>query len=449
MRSLVLADPHGKRFTRKEKILYFLLAGFFVSLCLPGMPVINNIFTGAILLHSFFYHEPPEKKRLLRQRKAVWFMLLFFLLHTIGALLSVNGQEAIRLLAMRVPLLIFPLSLGLLAIREELKNRILLCFCIVITVTALICLGYALGQYAKFHDASWLYDDNLTLAIKKQSIYVALMVNIALFSYAYLLNTPSFKIRFAGLAWICIAFLLVFHFMLASRIALIVLYSGILIFAGYTIVKKRRFREGAIIATGLLILAFLLLKFFPKTLNRFRELEYTGYVYSSHAIESHYNGILSADQWNGANIRLAVWSCGWELGRRHWATGIPLGDKQDRLMQVYHDRQFDLAFHTRRNMHNTYLDVFCTFGIAGLLIFLAGWLVFPLLGCLHDRDGLGAFIILAIAIAMITESYFDRSIGCVLAGFFICLVESFRQPSRSQRLDSGASDSDASGRVAP
>jgi len=431
MRSLVLADPDGKTFTRKEKILYFLVAGFFVSLCLPGMPVINNIFTGAILLHSFFCNELAEKKQLLRQRKAIWFMLLFFLLHIIGALLSVNGQEAIRLLAMRVPLLIFPLSLGLLVIREELKNRILLCFCIVITVTALCCLGYALGQYVKFHDVSWLYDDNLTLAIKKQSIYVALMVNLALFSYAYLLNTPSFKIRFTGLAWVCVAFLLVFHFMLASRIALIVLYSGILIFAGYTIIKKRRFREGAIIAIGLLVLAFLLLKFFPKTLNRFRELEYTGYVYNSHAIESHYNGILSADQWNGANIRLAVWSCGWELGREHWVTGVPLGDKQDRLMQIYRDRQFELALRTRRNMHNTYLDVFCTFGVVGLLVFLAGWLVFPLLGSLRDRDGLGAFIILAIAVAMVTESYFDRSIGCLLAGFFICLVESFRKPPRS------------------
>jgi O-antigen ligase len=425
MRSLVLVDPRGMAFSRKEKILYFGIAAFFISLFLPGMPVINNIFTGAILLHSFFYNTLAAKKQLLRQRKAILFMLIFFLFHIISALASVNRQEAMRLLAMRSPLLIFPLSIGLILIREELKDRILLCFCVVITIMALVCTGCALAQYAKFHDASWLYDDSLTAAIKKQSIYVALAVNLALFSYIYLLRKPSFTIGFTGLAWFSVAFLIVFHFMLASRVALIVLYGSFLIFAGYIIIKERRIRQGAMMVIGLLFCAILLVKFFPKTLNRFRELGYTNYAYSSHAAESHYNGILTADQWNGANIRLAVWRCGWELGRNHWLVGIPLGDMQDRLMEVYRDRQFDLALRTRRNMHNTYLDVFCTFGIVGLLVFLAGWLVFPLLEGLRDRDGLGVVILLAIAVAMITESYFDRSIGCLIAGFFICFVESW------------------------
>jgi hypothetical protein len=86
MRSLVLADPRGMTFSRNEKILYFLITAFFISLFLPGMPVINNIFTGAILLHSFFYNTFAAKKQLLRQRKAILFMLLFFLLHIISAL---------------------------------------------------------------------------------------------------------------------------------------------------------------------------------------------------------------------------------------------------------------------------------------------------------------------------------------------------------------------------
>src|ERR1700733_9430881 len=152
MKSLVLVRSGGKAFSSKEKILYFLVAAFFISLFLPDMPVINNIFTGAILVHSFFYNNLAAKKQLLRQRKAVLLMLLFYLLHILSALFYVNRQEALHLLALRVPLFIFPLSIGLLYIREELKDRILLCFCIVITVTALVCLGYALTQYARSHD---------------------------------------------------------------------------------------------------------------------------------------------------------------------------------------------------------------------------------------------------------------------------------------------------------
>ena len=49
MRSLVLADAPAMAFTRKERILYFLIAAFFVSLFFADMPVLNNICVGAIL----------------------------------------------------------------------------------------------------------------------------------------------------------------------------------------------------------------------------------------------------------------------------------------------------------------------------------------------------------------------------------------------------------------
>jgi O-antigen ligase len=437
MKSLVLADSRGKAFTRKEKSLYFLTAGFFISLFLPDMPVINNIFIGALLVYSFFYNTLSEKKQLLGQRAAIQFMLLFYLLHILSALFSVNKPEALNMLGLRVPLLLFPLSIGLIYIREELRDRILLCFCVIVTITAGVCLGYALIQYGKTGDSGWLYDDSLTVVIRRQSIYIALAVNLALFGYIHLLTRADFRFRHTALAWCAIVFLAVFQFILASRISLIVLFSSLLIFALYTVVKKGRFRKiGMIMTLGLLVCGALLIKFFPKTLNRFRELEYTGYAYNSQAPESHYNGVLTADQWNGANIRLAVWSCGWELAKKNLLAGATLGDKQDELMQVYRERQFEFAFRSRRNMHSTYLDTLCTFGVVGLAVFLAGWLLFPLLGCRRNRDRLGPFIIAAFAAAMITESYFDRSIGCLLAGFFLCLVVSIQKSPGSGPLRS-------------
>jgi O-antigen ligase len=118
--------------------------------------------------------------------------------------------------------------------------------------------------------------------------------------------------------------------------------------------------------------------------------------------------------------------------RKHWLLGVQLGDKQDQLMEVYRARQFDFALRTRRNMHNTYLDILCCFGIIGLLVFLGGWLVFPLMACWRVQDGLGLIIVLAFAAAMITETYFDRSIGCLLAGFFITLVSAWKKGSHAR-----------------
>jgi O-antigen ligase len=432
MKSIVLADSRGKAFTQKEKILYFLVTAFFISLFLPDMPVINNIFIGALLLYSFFYNTLTAKRQLLRERGAIQFMLLFYLLHIFSSLFSVNKQEALNLLLLRAPLLVFPVSLGLLSVREELKDRILLCFCVVITVVAGVCLGYALAQYGKTGNSGWLYDDSLTVVIRRQSIYIALAVNLALFSYVYLLTKPHFRFHHTGLAGCAIFFLAVFQFLLASRISLVVLCGSLLIFAVYTIFKKGRFRAGAMMALGLLVCGALLMVSFPKTLNRFRELEYTGYAYNSQAVESHYNGVLTPDQWNGANIRLAVWSCGWELAKKNLLAGASLGDKQDQLMQVYRERQFEFALRSRRNMHSTYLDVLSTFGVVGLGVFLAGWLLFPLLACRTNRDGLGPFIIAAFVAAMITESYFDRSIGSLLAGFFLCFVVSYQAPAHEK-----------------
>jgi O-antigen ligase len=438
MKQFLLLDNPAKTFTVKEKILYFGLAAFFITLFLPDMPVINNIVIGGILVYSFFYNTLMEKRQLFRQRKEIGFMILFYLLHIISAFFSENKQEAMTMLVLRLPLLVFPLALGLLYISPALKNRILLYYSAITTLAALVCLLYALGQYAKFHDAGYLYDDSLSKAIRRQSIYFALMVGLALFSYVYLLLNSAFTIRYRALVYISILFLLVIHFMLASRVGIITLYSSLLVFAVFTIVKKGKWQQGTGLLIGLPICVFLLLKFFPKTINRFHELAYTHYNYNSHAVESHYNMQLTPEQWNGANIRLAVWKCGWEVFRHNWFTGAQLGDKQDRLMEVYKARQFDFAYQSKRNMHNTYLDIACCFGVIGLLVFLLGWIILPLLACFRgvDRpgngsipDALGVFIIVAFAAAFITETYLDTSIGCILTGFFICLVSAWKRPS--------------------
>ena len=422
----------------KEKIVYFLTAAFFVTLFLPDMPVVTNIVTGALLSFLFFSTSMAEKGRLLRKRKEIVLMILFFLLHIVSALLSFNKREGLDMVVLRLDLLVFPVSLGVYAIRERLKDRILLVFSIVVTGMAILCLGHAIRQYREFHDAGFLYDDSLSELVRLQSIYVALMVNIALFSYVYLLSKKFFSSLWGRVGvWLAVAFLAIFHFMLASRIGIITLYSSLLVFAIYNMIWKRKLVMGVIVVVGLPVAALLLVHFFPKTLNRFRELNYPGYRFDSHARESHYNMQLTPDQWNGANIRLAIWKCGWELAREHWLTGVPLGDKEQKLIEVFRARQFDFAVQSRRNMHNTYLDVLCNFGVIGLGVFLLGFLVLPLAGCYRYRDGWGAFTILAFGAAMITETWLDRSLGCLLLGFFLSLISACQGKDQDDRVHAG------------
>ena len=432
MRSLLLLDPAAKIFSLKERLLYFGIALFFVSMFLPDMPVINNIIIGGVVLVSFLYNPFAEKVRLIGERKEILLMIVFYIWHIISTFLSVNQHEALVMLALRVPLLVFPLSIGLIYIREELKDRILLAFIIIITATALVCFLYSISQFRQTGDSSLLYNDSLTSLVHVQSIYFALIVNLALFSYFYLLRKGSFAIEYIGLAYLSIVFLLVFHFMLASRIAIISLYSVFLYFGIMYMVRRRLYLGGGVIVLGLIIGTVILFKVFPKVVGRFNEMKYTQYQFNNHNREHHYNMELTADQWNGANLRLALWACGAELGKKYWLTGAQLGDKQDRLVEVYRSKQFDYAVQTKKNMHNNYIDVFCTFGVIGFVVFLLGFVIIPMLKAIRNRDLLGALMIGFLAVSMFSETYMDRSMGCLLLGFFLSFISAWRGRRLSQ-----------------
>lgn len=426
MRSLFLQDVVGDQFSIKDKVFYALVAGFLVTLYFPTMPVINNIFTGLLVVHSCWYNSFREKWQLLRSRIAVQCMLLFFLLHLISALFSANKQEAIAMLLMRSPLLLFPFAFGTILVKEELKNRIWWLYAVVTTCAAIMCLVWALVVYGKTGIAAGLYNDSLSEAIGKQSIYFAMMINVAIFSLVYLLSKNVVFIS-RSLAYASICLLVIVHFLLASRISIMILYTGLIIYAAYYIFKKRKLLEGLTLFMGLLIGGFLLIKFFPKTFNRFHELSYTNYTFGSKAVESHYDMAVTADQWNGANIRLAVWQCGWELAKENLLFGVGLGDKMDELVKVYRTRGFEFGIQSKRNLHNNYFDILVTFGVTGLLIFVAGYLALPFIRCVRTKDTLGSIIILALSVALISETYLDRSIGNIVCAFFIPFVISYQK----------------------
>lgn len=445
MRSPELIDPGGRSFTVKEKLLYWTIIFFFATLFLPPqMPVFNDLAIGAVIAVCFIYNPPAQKFHLLRTRKAVVCMLLFFLIELISAAASSNQSRAWFAISVRSTLLIFPLTIGLIIVRQELKNHILFAFAVLITAVALCCLTDAIHRTWVRHDTQWLYDDSLTILIGRTSVYMALLVVLAIASLTYLLEIRFIVGRRSWWIYGCLGFLLVVHFLLASRISLFFLYTVIVIYLGWHISNHRRSGRMLLLAAGVFALVVASFFLFPKTLNRFRQLQYTSYNYRSQSIESHYNMPVTPDQWNGANFRLAVWSCGLDIARKHPVTGVPLGDKQAMLMTEYKARDFMFAYERQRNLHSTWLDVLVNTGIPGLAIFLLGFLIFPVVAATASRDWLGLIIIMAFAAAMITETWIDGSFGTILLAFWLSLVSAWKNPQSarartgSRRLDKPA-----------
>jgi O-antigen ligase len=429
MRSLFLMDDQAGLLTVKDKILYILVVIFIITFYPDHNEVVNNVAVGLIALYSFFYNSFSEKLYLLRRRKEIVAMVLFYLLHIVSALVSKDVAEGFSWVVIRLPLMAFPVTLGLMYIKQALRERIIFAYAVITTLTLLVCIVWATIQSILSNDASLLYNDNLTVLLEKQSIYIALLVNLAVFGFGYLIGINSPVITKKGLVYVCFFILLVANFLLASRIAIITLYGSIVLVAAWRALQKKKLLQLGLVVVGIAAAWLLLVNIFPKTLNRFRELGYTSYDFTHQGVESHFNrDEVTSDQWNGANIRLAVWSCGWELVKQHPVLGVQLGDKVDRLMDVYAARHFDFAYNSRRNMHNNYLDVLVTFGIVGLLLFLWGFLFEPLRHCIRNKDFFGIFVIGAFMLSFVPETYFDRSMGNMIFAFFIAFIVSYREP---------------------
>lgn len=76
---------------------------------------------------------------------------------------------------------------------------------------------------------------------------------------------------------------------------------------------------------------------------------------------------------NGHSLlqRLEFWKTGWHIIRNNWIFGVGTGDVQQAFNQQYEKEKSILDPENRLRAHNMYLTVWITFGILGLLIFLA------------------------------------------------------------------------------
>lgn len=388
----------------KDRILLILATVFFCSLFISPMdkaPVVMNIALGALCLWSLV---------LAGRMRYGWASLVLFAWTVVSALLSHDKAEGWSYVALRLPLLALPLTVGRLRIAHTLRERILRNYAVVVVLGCLACLAYALTRCIQTGRTAFLYDDALTELSSVQSVYVALMVSIAIFIFLHQRRRWMYP---------CIAFLLAFHFLLASRIGLVSLYGLMLVAGIYELgVRRKQWPRVGMVAGGITVCAAAFVLLFPKTLNRFRELKYTNYSFTHQGVESNYDMPVTEDQWNGANIRLAIWKCATQVCERHFWTGVPVGDKKDSLIQSYKDVGFTFAATSRRNTHNNYLEAWLSYGAVGAVLFIVGFVAAPL----ARARGLGRIIVALFAIAMITETYLDRSVGCVLLCFWISFL---------------------------
>lgn len=409
---------------KKDTIFLILVLLFVSTFFFQSYPVYDFVATGLLILFTWLYESGSFKEKLnsLKKRKYLWWMLGFWAVILLNYFLSEDHKGWIRNLNPRLSLIYFPLSIGFLKIDQKKRNKLLLSIAIVVLIACLVCLVWAIHRYIQTNDRALLYNDSLSSAIDQQSIYTSLLVNLSIYIFVYFIFFSDISGNTKLLLAIATAFLFIISYMLASRNMMLLLYATTLLFIFYLIIKRKKYLEGLTLLLGLIITGFLIFKFFPKTINRFKELAFTHFNYQHEGPESHYNMKVTADQWNGANFRLAAWPCGWQLFEEHPILGVGLGDKETELFKIYEQKEFHFAIETKKNVHNNYLDILYSMGLIGFITFIIAWLILPIFRFLKTRDGLALLIVITLAIAMITEDYFDRTLGGIYVSFFITFI---------------------------
>ena len=399
-------------------LILLFIASFFFSFAVASNVILMCLLVVVILASNTSH----KKLQLLKERKYLWLMLAFAIYIFISFLFSDNRADGMRSLRVRIPLLVFPFSLGLLEMTKEKRNKILLGFAVIVSVACLACLVYSINRYYQTKNSAFLYNDALSHLVGQQSIYTSVFVNLSIYIFTWHLLFSSHNQNRKILLVIGIGFLFVVSYLLASRNMMVMLYFTAIIFSFSYTLRRKKYLEGATLLMGMLIAGFLVFKFFPKTINRFKELTYTKFDYQSKGKESHYADTLAADQWNGANFRLAAWPCGWQLFKEHPVVGVGLGDKKDELLKVYEQKHFLFGITTKKNVHNNYLDILYSMGIIGLLLFLIAWIILPFFRITKNKDWLALLSLVTFIVAMLSENYFDRSYGTMLFTFFILFL---------------------------
>lgn len=401
-------------------IAYYAILIYIISLFSQYIPVVTNVTMGLLFLLSLILLFKKGSGALIKKNKVLLGIVLFYFIQFISVLFSTNKKDGFNLLSDTVPFFLLAISFLFIEFKQITWNKLIRFFAVATTVASIAGFGAGLYYMGQTHDSGFLYNDNICLILGKQAVYFAFYVGISILIYIYQLNNK--EIQRSAWTYLAIAWLFMILFLLASRAAMFSLLLILSVYTGGTLLHRKKYMEVTILGLGLIIGSVVLIKLFPKTLNRFKGTTETEYQFDNKNMENHFNADFDKNKWNSSNTRAAIWACALEVWRAQPILGTGVGDKKDELKKKFEEKKFWFALHTNKNTHNQYLDVLMSLGLTGLLIFILCYFIYPLWIFIKQKQGFAIMVFLLLALCLITENMFGRYQGIVLIALILPLA---------------------------
>lgn len=120
------------------------------------------------------------------------------------------------------------------------------------------------------------------------------------------------------------------------------------------------------------------------------------------------------------SMRIHYWQAAMMIIKDHFPLGVGTGDTEVAFQQKYKEINSPLKPEWRHRAHNQYLTVMLTFGLAGIIFFLA-WLIVPGVINRHMLHPVYLAFMFVFLISMLSEDTLETQAGVSFAVFFSCL----------------------------
>ena len=352
------------------------------------------------------------------KQKWIWVFSIPFLLTLIGFLYSEDTHLGGFMIEKRLSIFLFPILF--FALSKWLNRSVVMDGIVLGGITSLLgCFTQSLYLYQTGVGGTELfYSDLLAYPLYGQAVYLSFMINTWIVLIVYqMINKEGVIGKSKLVSIILIVVLLIFHFLLASRMSMLVLLLVAGLFFVFWGVRKIGMAKsiGILSISTLIVIAMAFI--FPKTLNRFRNVDKFEYNYENKSPLNHFNAEYNELNWTGITVRLAIWNAIVEdLKFPEAFIGKGSGDVESTLLSSYTKRNFHLALEHNFNTHNQYLDFLLSTGVFGMLFLLGSMLLLLVYG-LKTGNYVFAFFVVIVLFTMMTENILNRNMGIVFYAF--------------------------------
>ena len=331
-----------------------------------------------------------------------------FITVLISGIYSENSHQFWGLIQVMLPLLLLPLSFGLLPAFDRKQVAIILFYLIVLVAVA---SGWVLWNYLpNFEYYQQQLSISKTLPTPQEdhirfSLLLALSVFAAfkLFFDGFYLFFPKFEKYlqlFLGI------FLLIMLHILSVRSGLLAFYSGIAVIFIHSIIVRKKLVLGITLLLFLLIMPLLAFYLVPGIRQKFYLMRYNWEQYQSGKISN-----LSDTQ------RLISYEVALKVAAKNPWIGVGAGDLYSEQEKVYKEFYPELG---PMQPHNQFISFYAGCGIFGLLSFLF-FFCWPLVYQKAYKRIWDFLVYVIIFTSMLTENTLFVSIGVNIYVFFIML----------------------------